>query len=122
MHEAAEAEAEEISGVATGGCRPQGFERGFPPVGAEFGRKNLCAVIIQSLKGHPIDVELAQAMTPPRPRAKKPREFLVQIRVDAEERDLITQAAELDALPISNWGRMTLLAAARRTLRGAREQ
>jgi uncharacterized protein (DUF1778 family) len=62
----------------------------------------------------------APAMTP-RPRAKKPRAHLIQIRVNLDEYNLIVQAAEADALPISNWSRVALLAAARRTLKRSRQ-
>jgi len=67
-------------------------------------------------------IMMEHAMTPPpRPPVANPKTLTIQIRVNAREQALISQASESASLTVSSWARSVLLAEARKVLRRANQ-
>jgi uncharacterized protein (DUF1778 family) len=72
-------------------------------------------------------MQLQPAMAP-KPKSLNPKVYILGVRLNASQMDLLTQAAklarnaELDDFTVSAWARSVLIAEARKVLRRAREQ
>jgi hypothetical protein len=64
----------------------------------------------------------------PKPKSQNPKSYILGVRLNASQMELVTEAAQLaqnpllDDMTVSGWARGVLLAEARKVLRKAREQ